>query len=121
MRRRIRWKRFCAAMQVTQMDNTDAIRSADKAPEADKPNPPRRLTESELALRRSRERWSAPGRAVVSHPDHHPVVVPCASPLAAIHCAAEVWRCSWMDVIDAKVGWAPENAPVTYPQKAPPV
>lgn len=111
-----------AIKSAPKMDNTDDVRAAKPVPEAsDKPKPPRRLTYAELELRRNQARWSAPGRAVVSHPDHHPVIVPCASPLAATHCAAEVWGCTWMDVIDAKVGWAPENAPVTYPQKAPPV
>lgn len=50
-------------------------------------------------------RWSHPGRARVVHPAHGEVVVPCASKLAALICAAEVWKCNWADITDAQV-WA---------------
>lgn len=53
--------------------------------------------------RSRRERWSAPGKARVVHPTRGTVVVPCRSPFAAMLCAAEVWRCNWMEIRDAKV------------------
>ena len=31
------------------------------------------------------------------------VIVPCASPFAAILCAAEVWKCDWTEIIHAEV------------------
>lgn len=57
--------------------------------------------------RARRERWSHPGAARVIDPKHGTVVVPCGSKLAAIMCAAEVWRCSWLDLRDAEV-WRAE-------------
>lgn len=53
------------------------------------------------------ERWRFPAAARVTHPDHGTVVVPCKSKFAAILCAAEVWRCSWLDLRDAEV-WRAE-------------
>ncbi|OUQ78759.1 hypothetical protein [Flavonifractor sp. An100] len=50
-------------------------------------------------------RWQAQGRSRVDHPAHGSVVVPHASNLAAILNAAEVWRCDWVTILDAKV-WA---------------
>lgn len=40
-----------------------------------------------------RERWSAKGRAKVSHPNYDPVIVPCGSCYAATLCAADIWGC----------------------------
>lgn len=50
-------------------------------------------------------RWNAPGKSRVTHPAHGSVVVPHTSNLAAIMNAAEVWRCDWVTILDAKV-WA---------------
>lgn len=51
------------------------------------------------AVRRNRRlRWEAKGMARVIHPDYGMVVVPCASPFAALKCAAEVWRCNWATI-----------------------
>lgn len=105
-----------------QERDADAVRAAEPVSERqEKKQPLKYLSAEELERRRCRERWNAPGRAVVSHPQYYAVIVPCASPLAALHCAAEIWGCTWLDVTDAKVRWAPENAPVTYPKKMPPV
>ena len=57
-------------------------------------------------------RWQAPGRARVEHPAHGSVVVPHASNLAAILNAAEVWRCNWVTILDAKVWAADHSEPV---------
>lgn len=37
------------------------------------------------------------------HPDHGTVVVPHSSNLSAIMNAAEVWRCDWATITNAKV------------------
>ena len=69
------------------------------------------------AAERAREhRWNVPGRARVVHPDHGTVVVPHSSNLAAIMNAAEVWRCDWAEITDAKV-WAagPGDIPAKMP------
>ena len=64
------------------------------------------------AEEREREsRWTAPGRARVVHPVYGTVVVPHASNLAAVMCAAEVWRCDWAKITDAQV-WAAEHGDV---------
>jgi len=56
------------------------------------------------ARERSRmARWTAPGAARVAHPAHGTVVVPHHSNYAAILNAAEVWRCDWLEIIDATV------------------
>ena len=56
------------------------------------------------AEERQREsRWAATGRSRVVHPVYGTVVVPHASNLAAVMCAAEVWRCDWAELSDAKV------------------
>lgn len=57
-------------------------------------------------------RWQAPGRARVEHPAHGSVVVPHASNLAAILNAAEVWRCDWVTILDARVWAADPSEPV---------
>lgn len=60
----------------------------------------------EAAERRARyERWNAKAKASVVHPDYGKVIVPCASPFAAVRCAAEVWGVNWLKIIDAQV-WA---------------
>lgn len=67
-----------------------------------------------LAAAKKRERkvrWSAPARARVVHPAHGAVVVPHSSNLAAVMNAAEVWRCDWAKIMDARV-WAAEPGDV---------
>lgn len=49
------------------------------------------------------QRWNAPGKSRVTHPDHGSVVVPHASNLAAVLCAAELWGCDWAKILDAEV------------------
>lgn len=56
---------------------------------------------AEAAARRNR--WIAPGRAKVTHPEYGSVVVPCGSKLGALMCAAEYWRCQWSEITDADV------------------
>lgn len=59
---------------------------------------------SEAKRRNRRLRWEAKGLARVAHPQYGTVVVPCASPLSAVMCAAEVWRCRRAAIIaDAEV------------------
>lgn len=55
------------------------------------------------ARRRCREfRWSAPGRAVVWHPDFGEITVPCRSKTSAILCAAEKWGVrDWLELVKA--------------------
>ena len=49
------------------------------------------MSPAELAMRRRHDRWAAKGRARVALPGRKAVVVPCASPFAAIQCAAELF------------------------------
>lgn len=61
-----------------------------------------------LVERRRHDRWAAKGRARVALPGRKAVVVPCASPFAAIQCAAELWGVPWQEVVHgARVMWAP--------------
>lgn len=55
------------------------------------------------ARRRCREfRWSAPGKAVVRHPDFGEITVPCRSKTSAILCAAEKWGVrDWLELVKA--------------------
>lgn len=55
------------------------------------------------ARRRCREfRWSAPGKAVVRHPEHGEITVPCRSKTSAILCAAEKWGVrDWLELVKA--------------------
>lgn len=62
----------------------------------------RRVVQPQRARTR---RWTARGRARVSHPEHGEVVVPCGSTLEAVMCAAEVWGVDWSKVLGAEV-WA---------------
>jgi hypothetical protein len=48
-------------------------------------------------------RWNFPQLAKVIHPDYGEVYVPCASPYSAILCAADLWGCDWMNVLNAEV------------------
>lgn len=66
---------------------------------------------AEAEARAREHRWNVPGRARVVHPAHGVVVVPHASNLTAIMNAAEVWRCDWIEVMDAEV-WAAEPGDV---------
>ena len=66
------------------------------------------MSPAELAMRRRNDRWAAHGRARVALPGRKAVVVPCASPFAAIQCAAELWGVPWQEVVHgARVMWAP--------------
>lgn len=69
------------------------------------------------AVERDRKhRWNAPGAARVIHPVRGTVVVPCQSKFSAILCAAEVWRCDWMELLGAEVWLAsPEDQVTTMP------
>ena len=65
------------------------------------------------AEERSRiHRWQVPGSSRVVHPAHGAVVVPHTSNLGAIMNAAEVWRCDWVTILDAKVWAADPSEPV---------
>jgi len=62
-------------------------------------------------------RWREKHIARVVHPKYGTVVVPCGSKLAAIHCAAEVWGCSYEDMRGAGVWRAePGDVAVEMPQ-----
>lgn len=72
-------------------------------------------TETEIAeakLRERHTRWSAKARSRVEHPAHGAVIVPHASSYSAICCAAEVWGCDTMEVMDAAVTLVPQDAPI---------
>lgn len=69
------------------------------------PTPGRWITSTAAIERARRVRWRAPGAARVIHPIRGTVVVPCASKLSALLCAAEVWGCRWTSIDDAQV-WA---------------
>lgn len=63
-----------------------------------------------------KNRWNAPGNACVTHPAHGTVIVPCKSKLAAIICAADVWRCDFSEIIGASVMMAePWQTPLAMP------
>ena len=47
--------------------------------------------------RQNKRRRNFPSRA------HGEIIVPCASPLAAVMCAAEEWGCDWAEVLDSEV------------------
>lgn len=57
-------------------------------------------------LRERERRWSYPGKARVIHPKHGELIVPCASPLAALTCAAEVWGVDLLDITEEGEVWA---------------
>lgn len=72
------------------------------------------MTSAEERQRESR--WTAKGISRVIHPDYGMVVVPHSSNLAAVMCAAEVWRCDWAKITNAKVMVAePGDVPVKMP------
>jgi len=60
------------------------------------------------ADRTRRERWRFPAKARVIHPVRGEMIVPAASPFAAILCAAEAWGCPFFEIRDARV-WRIEN------------
>lgn len=69
-----------------------------------------------VVRRNRRHRWEAKGLARVTHPNYGTVVVPCASPFAALKCAAEVWRCKWVVISkDATVTAAMSHDIVAVP------
>lgn len=61
--------------------------------------------------REANGRWAAKSKARVTHPMWGSVIVPCSSPLAAVHCAAEVWGVDWLQVINAKVEACDQSLP----------
>lgn len=64
-------------------------------------------------------RWRAKGAARVIHPVRGTVVVPCASPLSALLCAAEIWGCDWLEIRDAGVWLAePGDRAETMPESS---
>ena len=79
----------------------------------------RRKVRAEKLARK--HRWEFPGKVRVVHPKFGEVIVPGASPYAAILCAAEKWKCDSTEIMDAKV-WALEktdNPSVTQSVTAP--
>lgn len=64
-----------------------------------------------------KDMWAARGRATVTHPKYGRVVVPHASNLAAIKCAAEYWGVHWTELRKAEV-WAarPEDGRCVGPR-----
>ena len=55
-------------------------------------------------LRNQKDRWIAPGKAKVTSKKFGELVVPCASTLSALMCAAEMWGCQhWTDIMPASV------------------
>ena len=53
--------------------------------------------------RARRDRWSAAVEVRVKHRKYGEAVVPYASGFAALLCAADVWRCDWMEIRDAEI------------------
>lgn len=77
---------------------------------------PRRRTEQAERVRALR--WEAKGLARVTDPARGTVVVPCASKLGAIMCAAEVWGCDWLELSGAQVWRAePGDTAAARPKK----
>lgn len=50
-----------------------------------------------------RNRWGFKGKVRVVHPKYGEVIMPGASPYAAILCAAEAWGCDSSEIMDARV------------------
>lgn len=66
---------------------------------------------NEIATRRDRlQRWSYPGKARVIHPKYGELIVPCASPLAALTCAAEVWGVDVLEISEEGEVWVCDQA-----------
>ena len=66
-------------------------------------------------IRARDERWKAKTHAVVTHPAHGSITVPCASPLAATECAAERWGVNtWEITGEATVMRAPPEQEERY-------
>jgi len=62
-------------------------------------------------------RWESKGQARVTHETHGSIVVPCGSKYAALLCAADYWRCDWLDIRGATVMAAEPGAiPVKPPR-----
>ncbi len=76
--------------------------------------PPGRFSNMSAKERDLRQRWSAKGRAKVTHPEHGSVVVPHSSNFAALLNAADVWGCDWLEIRDAKV-WGVDRSTPTAP------
>jgi hypothetical protein len=73
---------------------------------------------SEIAERRDRmRRWDYQGKARVVHPRFGELIVPCASPLAALLCAAEVWGVDVQEITEEGEVWACDQ---TLPAAKPP-
>lgn len=53
-------------------------------------------------LRSQKDRWMAVGKAKVTSKKFGEIIVPCASSLSALMCAAEMWGCHhWTDIMPA--------------------
>ena len=65
-----------------------------------------------------KHRWEYPGKVRVVHPKYGEVIVPGASPYAAILCAAEKWKCDSTEIMDAKV-LAVDNPSVSFADSSP--
>ena len=65
------------------------------------------------------QRWTAKGKARVTHPDYGSVIVPHMSNFAALENAAEFWKCDVREIMHtAKVEWVAENeGPVRRPRE----
>lgn len=64
-----------------------------------RPEPAELSARAKIAERRDRmRRWNYPGKARVIHPKYGELIVPCASPLSALHCAAEVWGVDVLEI-----------------------
>lgn len=72
----------------------------------------RELQHRDAIARAANLRWSAKGKAKVLHPMWGEVIVPCASGLAAVQCAAEIWNVDPVQIMDARVEACDQNMPV---------
>lgn len=72
-----------------------------------------RKSDAELRARRSRWGWSA--KAKVTHQTHGSLIVPHGSNFSAVLCAADIWHCDWVSIIDAKVEMCDQSLPVVRP------
>lgn len=71
--------------------------------QGEEPTTEDRLRENRCAGLARRNRMSFPSRVRVIHPTWGEIVVPGASLFAAILCAAELWGCDWLEIMDARV------------------
>ena len=87
-----------------------------KQPDRSVTGPERPKYQISAVERARRERWRAVGRAKVISPRYGTVVVPSGSNFSAILNAAEIWDCSWLELLDAEVQAAgPDDRPARMP------